>query len=106
MKEGTIALLNRRKFVSGLSDVLASKTEKLPIQECVGRISAQIKAACPPGYPVLIYGELILEEHLKIIPHNEKILVVARSSFVGAVPGEEVTSLSLTSRHNADQIGS
>lgn len=42
-----------------MRDVMASETENLIASNCVGRICAEIKYCCPPGYPILIYGELI-----------------------------------------------
>ena len=43
----------------GIRDVMAAETEVLPVENCIGRISAEVKYCCPPGYPILIYGELI-----------------------------------------------
>ena len=38
---------------------MAAETEMIAIEESVGRVCAEIKYCCPPGYPILIYGELI-----------------------------------------------
>ncbi len=52
-------ILIQRQIKKDLRDVLAADSETLPISECVGRISAEIKYVCPPGFPVLVYGEEI-----------------------------------------------
>lgn len=52
-------LINRRYKVD-VRDVLAADNELLPASECLGRISAEIRYKCPPGFPVLVYGEEIL----------------------------------------------
>jgi arginine/lysine/ornithine decarboxylase len=44
--------------------VLSAEKETLPIEKCVGKISAEVYYSCPPGYPLLIYGEVISEEHI------------------------------------------
>lgn len=53
------SLLDKREFVTPLTEVISKKKEWLPAKDCVGRISAQFRSVCPPGYPVLIYGEKI-----------------------------------------------
>lgn len=42
-----------------IRDVLASKCEYVLGDRAIGRISAEIKSRCPPGYPILLYGEII-----------------------------------------------
>jgi arginine/lysine/ornithine decarboxylase len=61
------SLLDKREFVLPLFDVISLQKESLPMRDCIGRISAQFKSVCPPGYPVLIYGERIHEEHVKLL---------------------------------------
>jgi arginine/lysine/ornithine decarboxylase len=39
-------------------------------------ISAEIKYKCPPGFPVLVYGEEILQEHLELFGPDEKLKVM------------------------------
>ena len=68
-------LLNRRYRVD-IRDVLAAESEELPATECLGRISAEIKYKCPPGFPVLIYGEEILQEHVDLFGPEEKLKVM------------------------------
>jgi arginine decarboxylase len=68
-------LLNRRYKVD-IRDVLAADNELLPASECLGRISSEIKYKCPPGFPVLVYGEEILPEHLELFGAEEKLKVM------------------------------
>ena len=69
-------MIDKRQFKVGIIDVIASPKEFLPASECVGRISADFKSPCPPGYPILIYGEVIQKEHVKLIGANTQIKVV------------------------------
>jgi len=72
-------LLNRR-FKVDVRDVLAADSELLPASECVGKISAEIRYKCPPGFPVLVYGEEILQEHVQLFGSQEKIKVMMAAS--------------------------
>jgi len=72
------SLLDKRAFVMPLADVISLPKETLALKDCIGRISAQFKSVCPPGYPVLIYGERIHEEHVRLLSGEvEHIKVVA-----------------------------
>ena len=62
-----------------LRDVLSSKTDKITLKDAVGRVSAEVKSVSPPGYPILLYGELIKEEHLKYFQASDQIKVVSDS---------------------------
>lgn len=55
---------------------MAAETEELTAKEAVGRISAEIKYKCPPGFPVLVFGEEILPEHLELFGPLEKLKVM------------------------------
>src|ERR1700761_5336046 len=66
-------LLEKREIIVDIRDIFAAKTEKLSPQQCLGRISAELVAACPPGYPVLIYGEKVTEAHLPFLVKCETI---------------------------------
>lgn len=55
---------------------MAAETEELPAKEAVGKISAEIKYKCPPGFPVLVFGEEILPEHLELFGPLEKLKVM------------------------------
>lgn len=72
--------LEKRVFKLGLNDVISSETEFLIAEQCIGKVSAEIKYSCPPGYPILIYGEQILVEHLSFLDKNEMIEVIKDST--------------------------
>lgn len=76
-------LLNRRYRVD-IRDVLAAESELLPANACVGRISAEIKYKCPPGFPVLVYGEEVLQEHVELFGTTEKLKVIKQTSSAAA----------------------
>ena len=61
-------------------EVLAADSEELTAKEAVGRISAEIKYKCPPGFPVLVYGEEILAEHLELFGPLEKLKVMKQDN--------------------------
>lgn len=56
--------------------MLSSDSEYVSAAEAVGKISAEIKYKCPPGFPVLVYGEEILPEHVELFGAKEKLKVV------------------------------
>ena len=60
--------------------MLAADSEELTAKEAVGRISAEIKYKCPPGFPVLVYGEEILAEHLELFGPLEKLKVMKQDN--------------------------
>lgn len=47
----------------------------LPIDECVGKVSAQVVAKCPPGVPIIIPGELIDKNIIKVLKKTSIILI-------------------------------
>lgn len=49
--------------------------EQVPPQKCVGRISADVIAECPPGIPILIPGEKITAEHMPFLTKRNTIWV-------------------------------
>ena len=53
-------------FTEGEQAFYAEK-EQLPIDQCVGRISAESVMCYPPGIPILSPGEVISEEILDYI---------------------------------------
>lgn len=59
---------------------MAADSEELTAKEAVGRISAEIKYKCPPGFPVLVYGEEILAEHLDLFGPLEKLKVMKQDN--------------------------
>ena len=69
-------ILLNRKYKVDVRDVLAADSEELPSSECLGKVSAEIRYKCPPGFPVLVYGEEILQEHLELFGPHEKLKVM------------------------------
>jgi arginine/lysine/ornithine decarboxylase len=69
-------ILIQRKYKADLRDVLASEVEIRPASECLGKISAEIRYICPPGFPIQVYGEEILQEHIELLGSNFLIKVV------------------------------
>ena len=59
-------VLNDRDLVLDIRDCFAGESEIIPIASSMGRISCESKYACPPGFPVLLYGERIQESHIKL----------------------------------------
>jgi arginine/lysine/ornithine decarboxylase len=59
-------VLNDRDLVLDIRDCFAGESEIIPIGSALGRISCESKYACPPGFPVLLYGERIQESHIKL----------------------------------------
>ncbi|MFK8793623.1 aminotransferase class I/II-fold pyridoxal phosphate-dependent enzyme [Planococcus plakortidis] len=53
-------------------DAFYAETEIIPIDEAVGRISAEFIMVYPPGIPIFIPGEIITEENISYIHTNIK----------------------------------
>lgn len=55
-----------------------SESEEIPIEKSVGRTAALPSVSCPPAVPVVVSGEVILEEHIKIFDYYgiKKISVI------------------------------
>ncbi|MCU9612251.1 aminotransferase class I/II-fold pyridoxal phosphate-dependent enzyme [Caldibacillus lycopersici] len=51
-------------------DAFYSETEVIPFKEAVGRVIAEFVMVYPPGIPILIPGEIIMEENLYYIKKN------------------------------------
>ena len=51
--------------VISVREAVFSPSEVLPVEECEGRISADISTACPPAVPILICGEKITKEAIE-----------------------------------------
>jgi arginine/lysine/ornithine decarboxylase len=75
-------ILIKRRFMYDIREVLAADSEELPAGEAQGRISAEIKYKCPPGFPVLVYGEEILAEHIELFGPSEKLKVMKQCGSV------------------------
>ncbi len=59
-------LVQPRQVIS-LREAMFSQREELPVEQCAGRVAAQIKSPCPPGIPIVMNGELIDENIVKIL---------------------------------------
>ena len=59
-----------------MRDVLSSEVEVRASGECLGKTSAEIRYVCPPGFPVLVFGEVILKEHIELLGGDSLIKVV------------------------------
>ncbi|MFI3300855.1 MAG: aminotransferase class I/II-fold pyridoxal phosphate-dependent enzyme [Candidatus Gastranaerophilales bacterium] len=59
-----------------LRDAFYSDKETLPKTQCIGRISAEVIAECPPGIAVLLPGELITEAHIPYLVDYEFLEVI------------------------------
>ncbi|ANU17579.1 arginine decarboxylase [Planococcus maritimus] len=53
-------------------DAFYAETEIIPIDDAVGRISAEFIMVYPPGIPIFIPGEIITEENISYIHTNVK----------------------------------
>lgn len=47
------------KSVVSLSKAIASKSIRIKVSECLGKIAAEIVCPCPPGIPIVMPGEVI-----------------------------------------------
>lgn len=67
-------------FCSSISirRAMFSKNKNIPIEDAENKISAQVVARCPPGFPVVIPGEMLCKEKLSILKdmHINHIRVV------------------------------
>ncbi len=53
--------------------------EAMPISQAVGRIAAEMVASCPPGWPLVIPGELLGNWHVQTLGENFKVKVLKQS---------------------------
>ena len=44
-----------------------SESEVIPTEQALGRICSKVVVACPPGVPVVVSGEIINENTIKIL---------------------------------------
>ena len=64
------------EIVMNLREAYFAPKEFISKKDCIGRISSEVIALCPPGISVLLPGELIKEEHLPYLFDYEKIGVI------------------------------
>ncbi len=50
-------------------EALFSPNEKIPLNQCEGRILSQPSVTCPPAIPIAICGERISKEHMKVFQY-------------------------------------
>lgn len=53
------------KRVVSIREAYMSRSEKIKVEDSLGRISGAPTVSCPPAVPIVIAGELICEEHIK-----------------------------------------
>lgn len=51
-------------------DAFYASTEKIPLKDAIGRISAEFVMVYPPGIPIFIPGEIITKENIQYIREN------------------------------------
>ncbi|MGM0897670.1 MAG: aminotransferase class I/II-fold pyridoxal phosphate-dependent enzyme [Bacillota bacterium] len=68
--EPTVLLPEIPRLAMTPRDAFYAETEIVPIDEAVGRISAEFIMIYPPGIPIFIPGEIITEENISYIHTN------------------------------------
>ena len=68
---------NEFLFISGnqkvtIREALFSKSEEIPVEESEGRICASPTVSCPPAIPIVVSGEEITTEHIKLLKYYGK----------------------------------
>ena len=66
IKEQDIKVRNHIKIMS-LREATFSECERVPVDLCEGRVSAQVVFRCPPGIAEFVPGELIQKEDIEIL---------------------------------------
>ena len=44
-------------------------SEELPVDQCIGRIASAASVGCPPAVPVVVGGELIDENAVRVMKY-------------------------------------
>lgn len=57
------------KRVMSIRDAVLSEDELLPVSECVGRIAASTSVGCPPAVPIVVPGEMIDDNAIKLMKY-------------------------------------
>lgn len=57
--------LIRPKAAMTVREAMLSVCETLPVEDCLGRVSASSAICCPPAVPIVSYGEVIDEDIIK-----------------------------------------
>lgn len=61
--------------IMSLREAFLSPKESVPVEKAEGRIAAQVKITCPPGIPLVMPGERLHKEIIKILK-NSGIFVI------------------------------
>ena len=64
------------EIVMNLREAYFAPKEYVNKNDCIGRISSEVIALCPPGISILLPGEIIKEEHLPYLFNYEKLEVI------------------------------
>eukprot|EP00347_Sterkiella_histriomuscorum_P007057 403350413 len=70
------SILNQRELVMDIRDCFANDQETIPILDAIGRVSAEIKFKNPECIPVLLQGERIQENHVKLLKSSKEMIRV------------------------------
>ena len=64
------------EIVMNLREAYFAPKEYIDKKDCIGRISSEVVALCPPGISILLPGEIIKEEHMPYLFSYDKIEVI------------------------------
>ena len=74
-KEWDIVPFTLPEQVLPIFEAMGKEWERIPLDQAVGRVSAQTIAACPPGVPVVVAGERIYKEIKNIYKNSGNFAV-------------------------------
>lgn len=76
---GKPPLITAPEIALALSDCIYMPTEKVRVENSVGRICASLNVSCPPAVPVVVAGERILEREKELLEYYgvEEIEVIS-----------------------------
>ncbi len=57
------------KRVMSIREAVLSEDELLPVSECVGRIAASTSVGCPPAVPIVVPGEMVDDNAIKLMKY-------------------------------------
>jgi arginine/lysine/ornithine decarboxylase len=63
-----------------MRDAVFSHTETIPIEGAIGRTCAEVKVPCPPAIPIVVSGEVVTSNVIKVLQNYgiETLSVVAK----------------------------
>ena len=64
------------EIVMNLREAYFAPKEYVKKEHCIGRISSEVIALCPPGISILLPGEIIKKEHLPYLFNYDKLEVI------------------------------